>query len=96
MQRNMIGRSDLAQSASLSPITQRYLVCLNVQCYRDAGGGHYFDRLWQRDLLEHVRYLTDLTLFPPAMPGRRRRTRINAKHRLDASDSLMFQLPSLS
>ena len=55
--------------ALLSPITEPYLLCLNVKCYRDPDGRHYFDLLWQRDLTEHVRYLRDLTLASPCQVG---------------------------
>jgi len=49
----------------LTPITRRYLLCLNIPCYRDDQGVHYFDALWHKDLIQHMRYLKDLTLASP-------------------------------
>ena len=53
----------------LSPITRSYLLCLNITCYRDDRGVHYFDPLWHKDLIQHARYLKDLTLASPCRPG---------------------------
>lgn len=46
-------------------IEARYLLALNVLCYRDPQGAHGFDPLWQKDLQEHLRYLSHLTLASP-------------------------------
>jgi glycosyltransferase involved in cell wall biosynthesis len=43
----------------------RYLLALNVLCYRDSNGAHGFDPLWQKDLREHLRYLHHVTLASP-------------------------------
>jgi glycosyltransferase involved in cell wall biosynthesis len=53
----------------LLPIARRYLICLNITCYRDAHGVHYFDPLWHKDLIQHVRYLENLTLASPCLQG---------------------------
>src|SRR5580700_11109887 len=53
----------------LLPITHRYLICLNITCYRDAHGVHYFDPLWHKDLIQLVRYLENLTLASPCRQG---------------------------
>lgn len=49
-------------------IEARYLLALNVPCYRDAAGVHGFDPLWQKDLMEHLHYLRHLTLASPCRP----------------------------
>lgn len=49
----------------LSPIRKRYLLCLNVDSYCDAEGRRYLHELWHKDLAEHVRYLTNLTVASP-------------------------------
>jgi glycosyltransferase involved in cell wall biosynthesis len=59
----------LTNEEDLPPITRRYLLCLNVKCYRDADGRHYFDPLWHKDLSGHVYYLKSLTLASPCEPG---------------------------
>lgn len=56
-------------TASLPAIACPYLLCLNVNCYRDSDGRRYFDPLWHRDLLEHARYLKNLTLASPCQVG---------------------------
>src|SRR5438874_1630224 len=53
----------------LQPITCRYLLCLNVKSYRDAHGVRYFDDLWHKDLIQHMRYLKNLTVACPCQLG---------------------------
>lgn len=60
---------DGASREELLPITVPYLICLNIVCYRDARGIHYFDPLWHKDLMEHLRYLKNLTLACPCRLG---------------------------
>ena len=50
---------------SLPPITSRYLLITGIECYRDEKGRRYLDRLWYKDLLEHLRYLKNFTLASP-------------------------------
>lgn len=52
-------------SESLTPITKRYLLCTNIECYRDEKGNRYIDRMWHKDLIEHFRYLKNFTLASP-------------------------------
>lgn len=51
------------------PITAPYLICLNIPCYRDDRGRRYFDPMWHKDLVQHTRYLSNLTLACPLRPG---------------------------
>ena len=53
----------------LQPIALAYLICLNVKHYRDARGVHYFDPLWHKDVIQHVRYLENITLACPCHVG---------------------------
>jgi glycosyltransferase involved in cell wall biosynthesis len=53
----------------LPPITARYLLLIPIKCYRDKDGRNYVDELWQKDLQEHVKYLTRLTLACPSESG---------------------------
>ena len=55
--------------AELPPITRSYLICLNIPSYRDTQGVHYLDPLWHKDLIQHVRYLKNLTLALPCRVG---------------------------
>jgi glycosyltransferase involved in cell wall biosynthesis len=52
-------------SSSLSPISAPYLLVLCITSFRDSRGFHYVDRLWYKDLIEHVRYLKHFTLAAP-------------------------------
>lgn len=47
------------------PIRNPYLLCINVKFYRDAQGRLYLEELWHKDLLEHTRYLKNLTVAAP-------------------------------
>ncbi len=53
----------------MKPIAAPYLICLNIPCYRDRHGRRYFDPLWHKDLVQHVRYLKNLTLACPVRAG---------------------------
>jgi glycosyltransferase involved in cell wall biosynthesis len=53
----------------LSPIEQRYFLCIGIHCYRDAEGRRYLDQLWYKDLKEHLRYIKHLTLASPCQSG---------------------------
>ena len=64
-----IRRGNVTLVLSLPPITASYLICLNITCYRDADGVRYFDPLWHKDLVQHVRYLKNLTLASPCRYG---------------------------
>lgn len=62
-------------TADLTPIRQRYLLVLNIPVFKDATGACWTDRLWHKDLVEHVEYIDDFTLacpfilVPTAPPG---------------------------
>jgi glycosyltransferase involved in cell wall biosynthesis len=53
----------------LTPITEPYLLVSGIPCFIDPDGRRWTDALWHKDLVEHLRYLADLTL---ASPVRRR------------------------
>ena len=57
------------EDEALPPIVCPYLLCLNVQSYRDARGVRYFDLLWLKDLQQHTRYLKNLTVAAPCHEG---------------------------
>jgi glycosyltransferase involved in cell wall biosynthesis len=53
----------VAEEAPLAPIVQPYLIVLfSVPFHVDASGRRWIDSLWAKDLIEHTRYLKDLTL----------------------------------
>lgn len=52
-------------SLPLSPISDPYLLVLCITSYQDSRGFHYVDRLWYKDLIEHVQYLKNFTLAAP-------------------------------
>jgi glycosyltransferase involved in cell wall biosynthesis len=55
----------LEQLTPLSPINQRYLLVIYIDCYRDRQGRRYVDQLWYKDLLEHLKYLKQFVLVSP-------------------------------
>lgn len=55
----------VSEEQSLPPITQRYLLVIGIETYCDEKGTRYLERLWYKDLLEHLRYLKNFTLASP-------------------------------
>ncbi|MGB5960457.1 MAG: glycosyltransferase [Coleofasciculaceae cyanobacterium] len=49
----------------LLPITQRYLLVIGIECYRDQKGVRYVDQLWYKDIIQHLNYLKNLTIACP-------------------------------
>lgn len=49
------------------PIQHRYLLVLHIAVYRDADGVRWTDRLWYKDLIEHVVYINNFTLACPCI-----------------------------
>lgn len=78
----------------LTPITQRYLLCTNIECYRDEKGCRYLDHLWYKDLLEHFRYLKDFTLASPCKHEEPLRGTIALDSNPCFSDIQFLDLPS--
>jgi glycosyltransferase involved in cell wall biosynthesis len=62
-------RRALGEAASLPPVAARYLLIVNIPLYRNGGSELYVDRLWFKDLTEHLAYLEDLTLACPLADG---------------------------
>lgn len=50
------------------PISRPYCLISNLPTYLDHEGKRFVDAMWAKDLLEHVKYIQDLTLVSP-MPG---------------------------
>jgi glycosyltransferase involved in cell wall biosynthesis len=48
-------------------IEKRYLLVSGINCYCDSEGQRYFDLLWYKDLIEHLRYLKNFTLASPCI-----------------------------
>jgi hypothetical protein len=68
----MIGGSSgpvLRGASSLPPIVARYLLVINVPLYRNGRSGLCADRLWFKDLSEHLAYLDDLAVACPLADG---------------------------
>jgi hypothetical protein len=63
------GKKLLSDEPTLQPVALAYLICLNVKQYRHARGARYFDSLWHKDLIQHVRYLKTITLAFPCQEG---------------------------
>jgi glycosyltransferase involved in cell wall biosynthesis len=59
----------LGGASSLPPVGARYLLVINIPLYRNGGSGLYADRLWFKDLTEHLAYLKDLALACPLANG---------------------------
>jgi glycosyltransferase involved in cell wall biosynthesis len=51
----------------LPPIEKSYLLVSGINCYCDLEGYRYFDLLWHKDLLEHLRYIKNFTLASPCI-----------------------------
>jgi glycosyltransferase involved in cell wall biosynthesis len=49
----------------LAPITASYLLVSGIPCFVDPVGKRWTDSLWHKDLVQHVRYLANLTLAAP-------------------------------
>jgi glycosyltransferase involved in cell wall biosynthesis len=81
-------------SESLTPITKRYLLCTNIECYRDEKGNRYIDRLWHKDLLEHFRYLKNFTLASPCKQEKPPKGTIALDSDPSFSDIQFIDLPS--
>jgi glycosyltransferase involved in cell wall biosynthesis len=64
-------RAESGQPSSVSSIRRPYLLVLFcVPFYADASGRLWIDPLWAKDLLEHTRYIEDLTVAAPVSRGR--------------------------
>ena len=48
-------------------IERRYLLVTHHPYYQDEGGAVWLERLWHRDVLEHLSYLKDFTLCAPCL-----------------------------
>jgi len=64
---------DPARNPEFAPLKARlahlrYLLVADPPGYRDARGAIWLDRLWARDLLRHLDYISDLTVLAPARP----------------------------
>jgi glycosyltransferase involved in cell wall biosynthesis len=55
--------------SDLIPIEKPYLLCINIECYRDEKGHRYLDELWHKDLGLHLKYLKNLRLACPCRHG---------------------------
>jgi glycosyltransferase involved in cell wall biosynthesis len=55
---------------ALAPINLTYLLVLQIPVYRDASGTRWLDRLWYKDLIEHVEYIDHFTLACPCIEVR--------------------------
>ena len=51
-----------------APIAAPYLLVIQVPCFHK-DGHHHAERLWAKDLDEHLRYLADMTLAAPLKTG---------------------------
>jgi glycosyltransferase involved in cell wall biosynthesis len=54
----------------LPPITHHYLLCIQIKCYCDTDGHKYLERLWFKDLKQHLKYLKNLTIACPFQYGK--------------------------
>jgi len=50
---------------ALEPIEEPYLLITGLPCFLDSEGRRWTDALWQKDLVEHLRYIRKLTLASP-------------------------------
>jgi glycosyltransferase involved in cell wall biosynthesis len=55
--------------ASLSPITSRYLLVMNIPFYRGGDGTLSADDMWFKDLVEHLSYLRNFSIACPCVDG---------------------------
>lgn len=55
---------------NLPPINCHYLLCIQIKCYCDANGNKYLERLWYKDIKEHLEYLSNLTIACPFQYGK--------------------------
>jgi glycosyltransferase involved in cell wall biosynthesis len=53
----------------LTSLEQPYLLCINIESYRDHDGVRYFGPAWYKDLRLHLRYIKDLRLACPCREG---------------------------
>lgn len=51
------------------PITLPYLLAVGLPCYIDKNGHRYFEWLWVKDLIEHLKYIDKLSLASPVIYG---------------------------
>lgn len=58
-------RGDGVKELPLTPIDQRYLLVINIQSSCDSQGSRYLDPMWEKDLIEHFKYLKNFTLAAP-------------------------------
>lgn len=61
-------RVEIESEAGMHVIRQRYLLVCPIPCYVDADGSLWLDRLWHRDFVRHLTYLSRLTLAAPTLP----------------------------
>jgi glycosyltransferase involved in cell wall biosynthesis len=66
--------------ADVPAISQPYLLVTPIPYYVDGEGAVWLDQLWHRDLIEHLRYLTNLILAAPRLskPERRELVQLEA------------------
>lgn len=53
---------------SFATLARPYAIVIHVPYYEDADGAVWLERLWHRDLVEHLRYLPDFILCAPRRP----------------------------
>lgn len=52
---------------NMVPIAIPYLLVSGIPCVVDKAGRHYVDKLWYKDLVEHCKYIKNLTLAAPCV-----------------------------
>lgn len=57
-----------ATESDVAVLEQPYLLVTFIPCYRDDTGARWLEQTWHHDLMEHLRYITDLTLCAPSLP----------------------------
>jgi glycosyltransferase involved in cell wall biosynthesis len=60
----------LPAPSTFTTLDRPYLLVTHIPYHEDERGDVWLDRLWHRDLVQHLSYLTDLTLCAPRLPRR--------------------------
>jgi hypothetical protein len=55
------------ESQPITPVTARFLMVVPIHFYQDEAGQVWLDESWHRDFVEHLTYLSNVTLASPRL-----------------------------
>ena len=59
---------EAAQPQTIAPVSAKFLMVVPIHFYEDEAGQVWLDESWHRDFVEHLNYMSDVTLASPCLP----------------------------